>query len=69
MLDNLRDVNVIKTIDTFCPKEECFLFDHEGLPLYQDDNHLSVAGSIFQAEQALKPYLLKRKNMTLEGKQ
>ncbi len=35
-------------------------FSNDGLPLYYDDDHLSLAGSVFQAEYILKPYLLAR---------
>lgn len=59
ILANIKDATVIPTIDAFCPTEQCTVFSADGLPLYYDDDHLSVAGSIFQAEQILRPYLLR----------
>jgi hypothetical protein len=54
----LEDVTIIYTVDAFCPKEECLLFNEQGFPLYFDDDHLSQrSGGKFLVEKALKPYL------------
>jgi hypothetical protein len=58
VLKGIKDATVIYTIDAFCPQETCLSFDDSGLPLYMDDDHLSVyPGGRFLIERALKPYL------------
>lgn len=55
-ISSLNELNakIVQSIDFFCPKETCLAFDGDGIPLYADPNHLSVAGSKFQAENILK---------------
>lgn len=57
MLNSINDAIIIHVTDAFCPKDKCLMFNEDGLPLYMDDNHLTVAGSIFQVEHVLEPYL------------
>ena len=60
-LDVLKDIKgakIIYTLDAFCPTNECLLFNEQGLPLYWDDDHLSVhAGGNFLVDKVLEPYL------------
>jgi hypothetical protein len=56
-MEQITNATVIKTIDLFCPEDECMVFNRDGIPLYYDNDHLSEAGSNFQAENLLKPYL------------
>jgi hypothetical protein len=57
-LNKVKGARIIPVIDAFCPKDDCLLTDEEGLPLYSDDDHLSIgAGSRFLVERVLKPYL------------
>jgi hypothetical protein len=56
VLKNLRNATVIQTLNQFCPADQCILFDN-GKLLYADDDHISVAGSRFQARTLLAPYL------------
>ncbi len=53
----LSGTTVIESLSLFCPTARCLVFDSAGALLYADDNHLSVAGSRFQADRAL-PALL-----------
>ena len=57
MLDTIEGATIIHTIDAFCPKERCLDFLEDGQVLYYDDDHLSLSGSIFLAEEVLAPYL------------
>lgn len=57
LLDEIRGATIIQTIPTFCPTEKCLSFNADGIPLYYDDDHLSIVGSLFQAEHILMPYL------------
>ena len=57
LLDKLHGATIIKSIDAFCPQERCLDFLNDGQVLYYDDDHLSVSGSLFQAEELLAPYL------------
>jgi hypothetical protein len=59
MLDRLEGATIIKSIDAFCPKEDCLVFSEYGIPLYYDDDHLSFEGSRFQVEYLLEPYLMR----------
>ncbi|MGZ8162846.1 MAG: acyltransferase family protein [Methylobacter sp.] len=55
-LRGLKNVMVIDTLKLFCPGSQCEIF-HSGELLYHDSNHLSVAGSRFQAD-AISTFLL-----------
>lgn len=51
-------VTVLKgTLDAFCPDDVCKVFSEDGLPLYYDDDHLSLAGSQKLAREIIEPYL------------
>jgi peptidoglycan/LPS O-acetylase OafA/YrhL len=50
LLYQLQNVTIINSIDIFCPDEFCKLYSKEGIPLYMDDNHASIAGSYFLAD-------------------
>lgn len=54
---NMNNVNIINSLSVFCPNSLCKAFDENGVLLYADDDHLSVEGSIFQANTLLKSYL------------
>ncbi|MCW5654814.1 acyltransferase family protein [Hydrogenophaga sp.] len=58
-MDALRNVTVLDSLAVFCPGEQCQVFDATGALLYADDNHLSMAGSLFQARALLEPHLEK----------
>lgn len=53
----LRNVILIDSLATFCPDGICLVFDSNGSILYADSDHLSVAGSRFQAENMLRPFV------------
>ena len=57
------DVPYFDTSVIMCETDSCKLYDSSGHPLYTDDNHLSVAGSLY-----LAPYLerLINSNLALE---
>ncbi|MBX3588695.1 MAG: acyltransferase [Ramlibacter sp.] len=57
MLGQLKNVKVIQSLNGFCPNGTCQAFDADGNLLYADDNHLSVAGSRFQANTVLRDTL------------
>ncbi|MCM1281427.1 MAG: hypothetical protein NC211_06330 [Alistipes senegalensis] len=59
LLGEIKGATVISPIDVFCPLDKCQVFDQDGLPFYYDDDHLSFAGSEFQARQLFLPYLEK----------
>lgn len=54
---NLKNVTLINSLDAFCPNNSCLVFDDMGHLLYADDDHLSVAGSVFQVQHLLNKYL------------
>ena len=54
---NLRNVTLIDSLNAFCPRLKCLVFDDEGFLLYADDDHLSVKGSAFQVDVLLKEFL------------
>ncbi len=60
MLDKLAKipgVTVLRgTLDAFCPGETCPVFNKDNLPLYYDDDHLSLAGSQKLAREIIAPY-------------
>jgi peptidoglycan/LPS O-acetylase OafA/YrhL len=62
LLSEIRGARIVETVDAFCPGERCGVFTPDGLPLYYDDDHLSHAGSAFQAQRILKPYLTENKD-------
>lgn len=53
----LRGAEMINSLDAFCDTERCRVFDTRGVLLYADDDHLSVSGSRFQAEQQFRPFI------------
>lgn len=59
LLHEIKGATVISPVDAFCASGECRVFDEEGVPFYYDDDHLSEAGSEFQARQLFLPYLQK----------
>ncbi|MDR2694913.1 MAG: acyltransferase [Deltaproteobacteria bacterium] len=61
LLSEIRNATVIDTIGPMCPDGACLVFTENGLPLYSDDNHLTLIGSEFQAKRILRPYLTGRK--------
>jgi hypothetical protein len=58
IINNLKNITVIYSLDFFCPDNKCLITDNNGNLLYSDWNHLSKIGSIFQAENLLYPYLI-----------
>lgn len=57
-LNQLHGATIIPSINTFCPKDECLLFDEEGGSLYRDEDHLSrYSGGRFLVNNVLKPNL------------
>lgn len=56
ILGRLKGATIVQTIPAFCPEERCLTFD-DGMLLYADSDHLSVAGSRFQAEKIMAPFL------------
>ncbi|GHT94135.1 hypothetical protein AGMMS49545_14960 [Betaproteobacteria bacterium] len=58
LLKGIKGAKMIDTLDAFCPTDECLLQNEQGLPLYYDDNHLSIhAGGKFLVDQVLNPWL------------
>jgi peptidoglycan/LPS O-acetylase OafA/YrhL len=53
----IKNITFIDSLPVFCPTDRCRIFDEEGALLYADDDHLSVAGSRFQAKKLLSAYL------------
>ncbi len=53
----LKNITYIDSLPFFCPADQCLIFDEKGALLYADDDHLSIAGSRFQAKHILLPYL------------
>jgi peptidoglycan/LPS O-acetylase OafA/YrhL len=58
LLSELHDATIIDVVPIFCPKTECYAFDDSGIPYYADDDHLSFAGSEFQAEGIFRNNLI-----------
>lgn len=56
MIGNLHNVTIIDSRKAFCSEDKCKIFDN-GKLLYADDDHLSIAGSTFQANSLLQKYL------------
>lgn len=50
---------ILYSNDVFCPDETCLFLTEDGLPLYADKDHVSLAGSKLQAEKLFQPWLLK----------
>ncbi|MCM2281802.1 MAG: acyltransferase, partial [Bdellovibrionaceae bacterium] len=46
----LSRADIVESIEVFCPNDSCRVFDEGGSLLYADDDHLSIAGSRFQAK-------------------
>ena len=53
IIAGLRNVTVIDSIPAFCSQGQCRVTDEDRLLLYADADHLSVAGSRFQARWLL----------------
>ncbi len=58
LLSRLQNVQVLDSLNAFCPKGLCSAFDEHGSLLYADDDHLSVAGSRLQVAKLLSEYLI-----------
>jgi len=56
IIHRLKNVVIVETHDIFCPNGICHIFN-EGNLLYAEYDHLSVAGSYFQAKKIIKKYL------------
>jgi hypothetical protein len=57
-LRRIRGATILYTLDAFCPNEVCLLVDEDGMPLYRDDDHLSVQiGGNFLIDRVLAPHL------------
>jgi peptidoglycan/LPS O-acetylase OafA/YrhL len=56
LLSGLRNVTIIDSLTVFCPEDRCRVFDN-GMLMYADADHLSVAGSRFQAKELLARFL------------
>ncbi len=54
---SIQNITYIDSLSVFCPSDKCVIFDEKGSLLYADDDHLSVAGSRFQVNRLLSPYL------------
>jgi peptidoglycan/LPS O-acetylase OafA/YrhL len=53
---NIPGLRVIDPLPAFCPQGVCQVME-DGVLLYADDDHFSLAGSRFVAEKVLKDYL------------
>jgi peptidoglycan/LPS O-acetylase OafA/YrhL len=53
----LKNVQLLDSLEVFCMNGVCSAFDDQGSLLYADDDHLSVAGSKFLATRLLAPHL------------
>jgi hypothetical protein len=58
MLSAIRGAEIINGIDFLCPDNACSMFSKDGLPLYSDDDHLSINGSRYMVKKLLEPYLV-----------
>jgi len=61
ILTEIKNATIIDTLGPLCPDGNCLGFTADGLPMYWDNRHLSYAGSEFQAEHILRPYLVRKK--------
>lgn len=57
LMRGIKGATFIDTIDKFCASGVCQELAEDGTPLYFDDDHLSEAGSDWQAREILKPWL------------
>ncbi len=55
-LAKLKNINIINSLDVFCPDQKCVINDN-GKILYADDDHLSVEGSRYQAQHLLQSFI------------
>ena len=55
LIKTISGVTLVDSLNVFCPQDKCSVFD-DGKLLYADDNHLSVAGSRFQANHLLNKF-------------
>ncbi|MCH5277323.1 MAG: acyltransferase [Desulfovibrionaceae bacterium] len=58
LLKEIKGAEIINGLDVFCPNGKCIMFDADEMPLYSDDDHLSVNGSRYLVKNLLEPYLL-----------
>jgi hypothetical protein len=58
ILYSLNNVSIINNINIFCPNNYCMLYSENDIPLYIDNNHLSIEGSYFQADRLATGSLL-----------
>jgi peptidoglycan/LPS O-acetylase OafA/YrhL len=47
VLSELINVKIIDILDIFCPNDDCIFIDKNIMPLYYDDDHLSIYGNEF----------------------
>ena len=57
ILNNIHGMHIVSVLDVFCTNGICHFASNDGALLYADKDHLSTAGSIFQAN-ALRGALL-----------
>lgn len=57
LLQSLQHLTIIDPLPAFCVQGVCRVFDDKQNLLYTDNNHLSVAGSRFQAYFSINKYL------------
>lgn len=57
ILKKMNHVTLISPLDAFCPAGICNAFSKDQELLYLDDDHLSFAGSVFQADHVLGGHL------------
>jgi hypothetical protein len=57
-VSSVKGLTLIRSLDAWCPIDNCLLTDENGRWLYYDDNHITtIAGGRFLVEKVLKPYL------------
>ena len=61
VLDQLPDGVLVNSLKAFCTDDTCTATDAEGRLLYADDDHLSMAGSMFQYQNLIAPLLVEQR--------
>ena len=61
VLDQLPDGVLVNSLKAFCTADTCTATDAEGRLLYADDDHLSMAGSMFQYQNLIAPLLIEQR--------